>query len=511
VPRLTRRRALELAGAATTLAAVRPASAGAASFSQDVPLTGRPVRAPARFDLIGLDFGRAAHVHAEVRARPLHGRWTAWTPVHDATQPVWTGPADVFQVRYRGVARRLTARLVRSGPAPRAVAARAKRRGSGQPPIISRAEWGGDKVKPRESPIYGEVDLAFVHHTVTANDYGPEDSAGIVLGIARYHRDHNGWNDIGYQFLVDKYGQIFEGRDGGIELAVVGAQAQGYNSVSTGVSCIGDYTSGPLTEDGIDSLTRLLAWKLSVHGVPCKGRVTVKSLGGETNRYAYGRRVTLDRISGHRDGDATSCPGSALYGQLPAIRSRADELSRTIAALTIGATETEVTYPDTAVDLSGLLRFGDEADPTGAQIQIQYQSAPGQGWATVASATADAEGAYAVTVSMGPSGRLRALHVADGIHEEQTSTAIEVKVLPALTLEVDGTTISVSAQPTTQTRGRIVVQRRARGRWRLVDKHRVTLVDGAYSEEFTATRAGRYRVTFQSGGATVRRRVSVRA
>ena len=73
-----------------------------------------------------------------------------------------------------------------------------------------------------------------MHHTVNANDYGPEDSAAIVLGIARYHRDHNGWNDIGYNFLVDQYGQIFEGRAGGIDLAIVGAQAQGFNSVSTG-------------------------------------------------------------------------------------------------------------------------------------------------------------------------------------------------------------------------------------------------------------------------------------
>jgi uncharacterized protein with LGFP repeats len=431
--------------------------------------------------------------------------------VHDATQPVWTGPADVFQVRFTGVARRLEAKLIRTGTAPRTTAQLAKRRRSGAPPIITRAEWGGDKVKPRTAPVYGEVELAFVHHTVTANDYGPEDSAGIVLGIARYHRDHNGWNDIGYQFLVDKYGQIFEGRDGGMELAVVGAQAQGYNSVSTGISCIGDYRTVALTEDGIDSLARLLAWKLSVHGVPCRGRVTVTSQGGETNRYGYGRRVALDRISGHRDGNATTCPGSAVYDELPAIRARADELARTIAVLTIGASRTEVVHPDTAVELTGLLRFADEADPTGAEIQIQYQTAPGDDWATVATAAADSEGAYAVTVGMGPSGRLRALHAADGIHDEQASTAITVKVLPALTLTVDPTTISVSVQPTTQPRGRLVIHRRVRGRWRLVEKHRVRLVDGSHSEPFAPARPGRYRVTFQAGGATARRTVSVRA
>ena len=84
-----------------------------------------------------------------------------------------------------------------------------------------------------------------MHHTVTANDYGPEDSAGIVLAIARYHRNGHGWNDIGYNFLVDQYGQVFEGRAGGLEAAVVGAQAQGYNSVSTGIACLGTLTWSP--------------------------------------------------------------------------------------------------------------------------------------------------------------------------------------------------------------------------------------------------------------------------
>ena len=102
---------------------------------------------------------------------------------------------------------------------------------------------------------------------MTANDYGPEDSAGIVLGIARFHRNSNGWNDIGYNFLVDKYGQIFEGRAGGIDQPIVGAQAQGYNSVSTGVSCLGTFTSVAQTPAGMDALARVIGWKLSR---PCR-------------------------------------------------------------------------------------------------------------------------------------------------------------------------------------------------------------------------------------------------
>ena len=524
MPRLTRRRALELAGTAAVAAAVRPAAADAASFTEDVALpagariagarhTLAPVRTP-RFDLIGLDFGPAAHVHAQVRARLGDRRWSRWADVHDPTQPVWTGPADTFQVRFTGTARRLRARLTRTGPAPRPAAHAALRAQSdGQPSIILRAGWGGDKVVPRAAPLIGEVDMGFVHHTVTLNDYGPEDSASIVLGIARYHRDHNGWNDIGYNFLVDRYGQIFEGRAGGIELAIVGAQAQGYNSFSTGVSCIGDYTSIPLPADGIDSLTHLLAWKLTLHGVPCKGLVTVTSQGGADNRYAAGRSITFNRISGHRDGDATACPGSALYAQLPTIRNRSAKIAASLAALTIAAPQTEFTYPDGAVELSGLLRFDDDADPTGAQVEIQFQAEPGDEWQTFSGATVNSDGTWAVTVGVGVSGRLRALHPADGIHDEQASFPLVITILPALTLSAspqqlflgDTTTVSATVQPATVPKGRLVYQRYQRKRWRLVDRHTVRFTDGAWSEPFTPEKPGRYRVCLAVGDVVVRR------
>ena len=150
--------------------------------------------------------------------------------------------------------------------------------------------------------------MAFVHHTVTANDYTPDQSASIVLGIAKYHRDTNGWNDIGYNFLVDQYGQVFEGRAGGVEQAVIGAQAQGYNSQSTGVAVLGTFSDVPIPEAAMAAITQLLGWKLSLHGVPCEGGLTIVSGGGSLNRYPSGTPVAMQRISGHRDGDKHRVP-----------------------------------------------------------------------------------------------------------------------------------------------------------------------------------------------------------
>ena len=149
-----------------------------------------------------------------------------------------------------------------------------------------------------------------MHHTVTANDYGPEDSAAIVLGIARYHRDSNGWNDIGYNFLVDKYGQVFEGRAGGIDAAVVGAQAQGYNSHSTGVACLGTFTEVAQTEAGMDALARLIGWKLALHGVPVAGPGD-RRLGGRARATATARARRSPSSASPATATATRRPARA--------------------------------------------------------------------------------------------------------------------------------------------------------------------------------------------------------
>lgn len=480
---LTRRRALALGAAAglssllTDAGAARAASrassraAAPRSFGLDLPRgafgrDGRTavLRAPRRFDLVGLRGRGLGDAALELRVRRRRGPWSPWVPLgggahhrpdtgsgEHASDPVWTGGADELQLRSARAPRGpLRAHFV-------AVGAAAKRRGAaasirvaraaatashgsaaqvqaGPPPIIPRSAWGGDTIKPRAAPEIGDVQVAFVHHTVSANDYGPQDSAGIVLGMAKYHRDVNGWNDLGYNFVVDRYGQIFEGRAGGIDQAIVGAQAQGYNSHSTGIANIGTFTDVGQTPEAIEAMARLIAWKMTLHGAPVTGTVVLDSLGGSLNRYRSGTPVTLNRIAGHRDGDATECPGDALYAQLPQLRTRAAQLAPAVLptaagmAVAMAAPVPAVPYGE-QLALSGTVTSASGGSLAGQSVTIQKQR--GTAWVTIARVVADASGAWAASVTWRAGGAVRARAAIPGA-AAVTSTAAHVDCLPVL-------------------------------------------------------------------------------
>src|SRR3954451_960235 len=450
-PNLTRRDALRLGAGAVAVSALCVSPASAASFSLALPEGGAhassawrttPVlRAPRRFDLVGLTWA-GGKVEAQVRARKRGGRWSAWfalpAPGGHApdgerapagTDPAFTGAADELQFRLRGAASGLTARFVRAlTDAPRV---RARAAQVSPPAIISRTEWGADSVPPRAGPTYGVVQAAFVHHTVGTNDYAPSDSAGIVLGIAHYHRDTNGWNDIGYNFLVDKYGQVFEGRAGGIASAVVGAQAQGYNAQSTGIACLGTFSTVAQTEAGMDALARLIGWKLSLHGVPVAGQVTLTSAGGPSNRYPSGTPVTVERVCGHRDGDSTSCPGDVLYGQLADLRTRAARYAGPVSGIVVRAASRQ--HGTTPVSLNGVLHFADGSSPSGAPLSVEF-TAVGSAWSQVATTICGFDGTWAANPVLPSSGKVRAVFAGDGSRPKVESGAITVQVVPKMSL-----------------------------------------------------------------------------
>ena len=249
------------------------------------------------------------------------------------------------------------------------------------------------------------------------------------------------------------------------------------------------------------------------HGVPVTGKATVISEGGSSNRYRAGTRVTLDRICGHRDGDATSCPGEALYAQLPAIRRRAAALARDGDSLTFEADATEVFYPDTVVALLGTLRFPDGATAEGAPVQIQYQSASGSAWTLLETLYADAEGGFTTTVTVSASGWLRAVYPGDSQRGAITAPPVPIEVRPALTLSLDpwrvpvGDRVSIlgTVDPPEAATAEVVVHRWTRTRRKLVWRSEVPVVDGMVQQSFKAWRRGRYRITLKAGGSTIRR------
>jgi hypothetical protein len=321
---------------AAALAATFPGSALGAGLVQQRdlrPQTSTRTLTPGVFELVGLHWRGPGLV--KYRTRSLAGRWSAWRLSEDedalpdrgretratrtwrVSEPVWTGPSNRIQYRTLGRVSRVRAFLVRS---PRVPVAVKRAQIAGAPPIITRAGWHADESIRRGAPFYADgVHLAIVHHTVNSNSYSKAQSASIVRAIELYHVKSNGWNDIGYNFLVDKYGQIFEGRYGGITRPVVGAHSQGFNSGSVGIAVIGNYGSTPITPAAHAALVSLIAWKLDLAHVDPLSSVVRVSAGNP--RYPPGRAVTLKAISGHRDVYPTSCPGASLHSQLPAIRT----------------------------------------------------------------------------------------------------------------------------------------------------------------------------------------------
>ena len=187
-----------------------------------------------------------------------------------------------------------------------------------EPTIVSRAGWGADESLRSGSPLYGEVRCAFVHHTVNGNTYSRSQAPALVRGIYYYHTRVNGWNDIGYNFLIDRFGTIYEGRYGGVAKAVIGAQVLGFNSMSTGVAIIGTFDTVAPSKAALSSLEHLLAWKLDLSHLNPLG--TARALCQTTQKYRAGQWVSLPVISGHRQVNYTDCPGTVLFGMLPSIR-----------------------------------------------------------------------------------------------------------------------------------------------------------------------------------------------
>ncbi|MCV7053877.1 N-acetylmuramoyl-L-alanine amidase [Mycolicibacterium gilvum] len=194
---------------------------------------------------------------------------------------------------------------------------------AGVPPrIINRMEWGADEGMRCGEPRYdNKIRAGVLHHTAGSNDYSPGDSAGIIRSIYEYHTRTLGWCDIAYNAMVDKYGQVFEGRAGGMARPVEGAHTGGFNHNTWGVAMLGNFEAVPPTPIQLRNTSRLLGWVLGQSGVDPLGTVVLPSEGGSFTKFPFGAPTTLPAIFTHRDVGNTECPGAAAYALLPEVRN----------------------------------------------------------------------------------------------------------------------------------------------------------------------------------------------
>ena len=270
------------------------------------------------FSMIGVKYraGGDEHEPALVRVR-TDGVWGEWfsaeSGVHGpdpvtgeplasgSTDPIWVDEADAYEVDLPGDVSEVEVVFVREGDrtvqlTDGTAAAGAAARGG--PPMNLRGSWGAAPY--RGSPDYGShVGRAIVHHTVNGNGYSQGQVASMIRGIQAFHQGSNGWSDIGYNFIVDRFGTIWEGRQGGVRRPVIGAHAQNANTNTVGIAGLGDFSGAGPGSPMVNAIGNLAGWKLSLHGTT----------------------PNANTVLGHRNVGQTGCPGNGLYNQLPAIRS----------------------------------------------------------------------------------------------------------------------------------------------------------------------------------------------
>jgi len=193
-----------------------------------------------------------------------------------------------------------------------------------RPKIVTRAQWGANEKRGSAWPeVSAKLSAMYLHHTAGTNSYTKAQSAAIVRGIYAFHTGSRGWPDIGYQFLVDRFGTIYQGRRDAINDLPIGAQAGGYNTSTIGVSAMGNFQDGNPPAAMVASIEKVFAWQAYANGLNATGKTTLitGSSTGSGTRAKGGAKITVPVILGHRDTNYTACPGWRLYEKLPAIRT----------------------------------------------------------------------------------------------------------------------------------------------------------------------------------------------
>ncbi len=394
-------------------------------------VTGKVKTAP--FSALGVTWAADAAVDdvvVQVRTRSARG-WTNWTEVEvqpDAmpdpgteerrsvragSDPLYVGPSEAVQVRVdaggKVKPRDLKLALIDPGTSSAdadATAAAGSRTLGGatahaaeaRPSYVSRAGWGADESLRSCTPSASStIKGGILHTTATGNDYTAAQSPAVMRSMYAYHTRSRGWCDLGYNFVVDKFGTLFEGRYGGVDKAVLGSHTGGFNSYTFGVAMMGHHDYVAPSTAMLTTVQKVFAWKLGLYGRDATGTTQYTSAGSA--KYPAGTVVTKPVISGHRDYSYKSCPGNLAYPLLPSIRSAvaARMQTKTATSLTLSTSPSTLTYGATTT-LSGKLVTSSGAGLAGKPLKVYVRKRGATTWALLSgSLTTAANGTFSGT------------------------------------------------------------------------------------------------------------------
>lgn len=467
---MTISRALRTATAACLLAAVLapvPASSRARTVTVRIPKTMARSMAPQASPVVRFDFPATHIVFAwrgpdgsalEYRETNEAGEKSGWiAPGEDDDEAAGgrhvTGVLALdraVEVEWRA-ATSLPVRKVEvdymntlDGPATTRVVPVARAAAVNAPPIVTRAQWGADESITRKSGscqrAFAPVQQLFVHHTAGSNS-DSQDSAATMRAIHWYHVKNNGWCDIGYNFVVGRDGEIYEGRwarnysagethtgEDEAGRGVIGAHVANYNTGSVGVSLMGNFELQNLPERMRNPLVDFLAWKSDRHGLDPTGKHVYTN--GSTSR-------ELHYISGHRDAGSTACPGKNVYRILPEIRIETRDRmgSRSPVDISFSTKPKRIDIGSSAT-LSGTLVDGNGLPLGGKEVALSRKG--GGAWKLKKRLTTKQDGSFSLTVRPRGTVSFRADFAGDDVFRSSSSDVRTVVVRHVVTAAVEG-------------------------------------------------------------------------
>lgn len=279
-----------------------------------------------------------------------------------------------------------------------------RRPAGAQPAIAPRSAWAGDQGPVGSLPVEapGDVRVLLVHHTAGPNEYAASDVPGILQGIHRFHTGPDkGWPDVAYNFFVDRYGGVWEGRAGSLGAPVIGDATGGNQGYSQLCCFLGTHTEAPPTAEAQQAMVGLLAWLADRYDIDTAPGAMTSFVSRGSNKHPAGATVTTTTIAGHRDMSLTACPGDAAYAWvrsgLPVAVSAARSAQASAAVPPVAAppapaepvtepTEPAVSPPPTTVAPTTAATSTTTVAPTSATSAVAEEAAP------VGSGGADAGG-----------------------------------------------------------------------------------------------------------------------